>query len=209
MLLYFHAQYKSVDNTMNQADIAQGLERSKDVITAMAADQSLVESIEQAVVAVIACLKNGGKVLFAGNGGSAADAQHMAAEFVARFNFDRPAMAAVALTTDTSALTAIGNDYGFESIFSRQVEALGREGDVLIAYSTSGQSPNILKALKEAQSRQLKTIAMTGSKATSHPMAELCDCTIRIPSAGTPYIQEGHLVIGHLMCSIIESKLFS
>lgn len=133
----------------------------------------------------------------------------MSAEYVSRFMFDRPGLPSIALTTDTSALTAIGNDYGFENLFSRQIQALGAEGDVLFAYSTSGTSPNIIKGLVEARSKGIKTIGMTGSKPQSQEMSDLCDITIKVPSLETPYIQEGHLIIGHLICLHVEDIIFS
>ncbi len=146
------------------------------------------------------------KLLIAGNGGSAADAQHFAGELVSRFHFDRPALAAIALTTDTSVLTAIGNDYGYEDIFSRQIQALGVAGDVFIAISTSGNSPNILKALTQARQQGLATIGFTGQ--SGGKMKTLCDVCICVPSDSTPRIQECHLVLEHTLCACIESELF-
>ena len=122
--------------------------------------------------------------------------------------FDRPGLPSVALTTDTSALTAIGNDYGFEKLFSRQIQALGNKGNVFFAYSTSGTSPNIIKGLEEAVGKGVKCIGMTGSKPQSKVMADLCDVTIHVPSHETPYIQEGHLIIGHLICFAVEEMIF-
>lgn len=175
----------------------------------MISDESIQRDIAQSIALVYACLSKKGKLLFAGNGGSAADAQHMSAEYVSRFMFDRPGLPSVALTTDTSALTAIGNDYGFEKLFSRQIQALGVEGDLLFAYSTSGTSPNIIAALKEARGKNIQCIGMTGSRPQSQVMAEWCDITIRIPSDSTPHIQEGHLVVGHLICLGVEQLMFS
>ena len=149
--------------------------------------------------------KSGNKVLLAGNGGSAADSQHIAGELVSRFMFDRPGLPAIALTTDTSIITAIGNDYGYESLFSRQIQALGKSGDIFIAYSTSGKSPNILNALVEAKVG-IKSIGLTGNKKAE--MNNLCDIVLEVPSADTPKIQEGHLVIGHIICGIIENNIF-
>jgi len=148
----------------------------------------------------------GGKMLIAGNGGSAADAQHFAGELVSRFYFDRPAIAAIALTTDSSVLTAIGNDYGFEKVFSRQIEALGKKGDVFIAISTSGNSLNILRALEQARLQGLTTIGLTGRSGGS--MKPLCDVCICVPSDSTPRIQECHLVLEHALCACIEEELF-
>jgi D-sedoheptulose 7-phosphate isomerase len=151
-------------------------------------------------------MKQGGKLLLAGNGGSAADAQHIAGEFVSRFAFDRPGLPAVALTTDSSILTAIGNDYGYEKLFARQVQALGQKGDVFIAYSTSGKSPNILLALEEARSRGLVCVGLTGNR--GGPMGEICHHLLEVPSSDTPKIQEGHLVLGHILCGLVENAIF-
>lgn len=177
------------------------------VLGLMRADAKLNATLAAAAQAVVASLKADGKVLFAGNGGSAADAQHMAGEFVSRFMFDRPGLAAVALTTDTSILTAIGNDYGYEKLFERQVQALGRKGDVLVTYSTSGKSPNILRALEAAKACGMVNIGFTGNR--GGPMHELCDFVLATPSADTPKIQEGHLVMGHILCGLVERTMFT
>lgn len=176
------------------------------VMSSMHADSALVANLESAANACIACLNNGGKILLAGNGGSAADAQHIAGEFVSRFLFDRPGLPAIALTTDTSILTAIGNDYGYEKLFARQVQALGNKGDIFIAYSTSGTSPNILMAFQEASSNGLTTVGLTGNR--GGPMRELCDHLLEVPSGDTPKIQEGHLVLGHILCGLVERAIF-
>lgn len=146
------------------------------------------------------------KDLLAGNGGSAAEAQHIAGELVSRFAFDRPGLPAIALTTDTSILTAIGNDYGYEKLFARQVQAHGQKGDIFVAYSTSGKSPNILLALQEARQRGLVCVGMTGSRGQS--MQEFCDYLLEVPSNETPKIQEGHTVLGHILCGLVENTLF-
>jgi D-sedoheptulose 7-phosphate isomerase len=146
-------------------------------------------------------------VLFAGNGGSAADAQHLAAEFVSRFAFERPGLSAIALTTDTSILTAVGNDYGYEAIFSRQIEANGAQGDVFIAISTSGKSPNILKGLRTAGEMGLVTVGLSGQ--SGGEMHELCEFIILVPSTETPKIQEFHIIIGHIICGLVEKSLYS
>jgi D-sedoheptulose 7-phosphate isomerase len=169
-------------------------------------DQSLIDEIEKASFKCVEILKKGNKILLAGNGGSAADSQHIAGELVSRFAFDRPGLSAVALTTDTSIITAVGNDYGYESLFSRQIQALGNEGDIFLAYSTSGESPNILKALEEAKNNKIVSIGMTGGRKGS--MNKLCDFLIEIPSIDTPKIQEGHLVVGHIICGLIEKEIF-
>ena len=150
------------------------------------------------------CLQK--KILIAGNGGSAADAQHVAGELVSRFYFDRPALAAIALSTDTSILTAIGNDYGFEDVFARQIQALGQKGDVFIAISTSGKSSNILKAIEQAKLKGLTVIGLTGR--TGGKMKAMCDICLCAPSDSTPRIQECHLLIEHSLCACIEEKLF-
>ncbi len=182
------------------------LKKSVNVIQSILADEALITRIDAAAEATIQSLNNGGKVLLAGNGGSAADAQHIAGELVSRFLFDRPGLPAIALTTDTSILTAIGNDYGYERLFARQIQALGREGDVFIAYSTSGSSPNILAALDEARSRGILTIGLTGNRQS--PMRDRCDILLDVPSSETPKIQEGHLVIGHILCGLVEQSIF-
>jgi len=176
------------------------------VLQAMQDDSALRAALQAAAEACIGSLRAGGKVLLAGNGGSAADAQHIAGELVSRFEFDRPGLAAVALTTDTSILTAIGNDYGYERLFTRQVQALGRRGDIFVAYSTSGNSPNIVAALQVAREMGLVTVGFTGNRGGS--MNALCDHLLAVPAAETPRIQEGHLVLGHILCGLIESTLF-
>lgn len=173
---------------------------------AMAADGGLRGQIAQAVAMCVEALHAGGKLLFAGNGGSAADAQHWAGELVSRFYYDRPGLPAIALTTDTSILTAIGNDYGYDYTFARQVEALGREGDVFVAISTSGNSANVIRAAEAARERGVKVIGFTGQGGGK--LAPLCDICFRIPSSETPRIQEGHEFIGHLLCALIEQAMF-
>jgi D-sedoheptulose 7-phosphate isomerase len=155
---------------------------------------------------LIDCYEAGNKLLIAGNGGSAADAQHIAAEFVSRFNFDRPGLPALALTTDTSILTAVGNDYGYEQLFRRQIEANGQSGDVFLAISTSGNSPNILQALEAARLKGITTFGLTGS--TGGKMRKLCDHCLCVPTADTPRIQEAHILIGHTFCAMVELALF-
>jgi D-sedoheptulose 7-phosphate isomerase len=186
--------------------IANRLSSSQLLIEKMANSESLIETIKISTLVCVDALKKGKKILLAGNGGSAADAQHMAGEFVSRFIFDRSALSAIALTTDTSILTAIGNDYGFENIFSRQIEAIGHEGDIFIAYSTSGKSKNILMALNQAKKSHLISIGMTGNQSAA--FKDLCDYTIEIPSSETPHIQEGHLMVGHTICGLIEEIIF-
>jgi D-sedoheptulose 7-phosphate isomerase len=186
--------------------IASQISETQLVMSKMLSDENLLASLENAARTCIQAIMNGNKILLAGNGGSAADAQHIAGEFVSRFAFDRPGLSAIALTTDTSILTAIGNDYGYEKLFARQVQAHARKGDVLIAYSTSGKSPNVIHALKEARSCGLLCIGMTGNR--GGPMEELCDYYLAVPSADTPKIQEGHAVLGHILCGLVEKAIF-
>jgi len=163
----------------------------------------MVPVIRQAALTIIDCLRSGGKILFAGNGGSAADAQHLAAELVNRFLKERAPMAGLALTTDTSIMTAIGNDYGFDDIFVKQVQALGKNGDVLFCLSTSGNSKNIIKVLPIARSMGITTIALTGQGGGA--MADKVDLLIAVPSKATPRIQECHILIGHILCELVEN----
>lgn len=163
---------------------------------------SMQDAIEAAAIMVVEALKQGHKVLFFGNGGSAADAQHWAAELSGRYKVERGGLAGIALTTDTSAITAIGNDYGFEFIFSRQVEALGREGDVLVGISTSGNSPNVLRAFEKGKSLGCKSIGFSGRG--GGVMAPLCDVNLIVPSNDTPRIQEMHGLIGHILCQAVD-----
>lgn len=150
-------------------------------------------------------IRCGGKLLLFGNGGSAADAQHIAAELVIRYKSDRPAIAAIALTTDSSALTACGNDFGFEALFERQIEALGRKGDVAIGISTSGKSQNVLRGLRQARKMELQTVGLAGG--TGGEMPAVCDAVIVIPSSTTARIQEMHITIGHVLCNALERRL--
>ncbi|HED5168586.1 TPA: D-sedoheptulose 7-phosphate isomerase [Campylobacter jejuni] len=169
-------------------------------------DENLITLIKNASLEVIKAYKNGNKTLLAGNGGSAADAQHIAGEFVSRFYFDRPGIASIALSTDTSILTAISNDYGYENLFARQVQAQGVKGDVFIGISTSGNSKNILKALEFCKQKEIISIGLSG--ASGGAMNELCDYCIKVPSTCTPRIQEAHILIGHIICAIVEEELF-
>ncbi len=173
---------------------------------AIQADRHLAEQVEHCAETVVAAFRRGNKVLLAGNGGSAADAQHIAGEFVSRFNYDRPGLPAFALTVDTSVLTAIGNDYGYEKLFARQVQAVGAKGDIFWAYSTSGKSPNVLLAMEVARAAGLTVVGFTGARGWARP--ELCDITIKIPSTETPKIQEGHLLLGHIVCGLAEQAMF-
>ena len=168
-------------------------------------DAELRAAARGIAAAIVAALRSANKLLIIGNGGSAADAQHIAAEIVGRYKQDRPAYAAIALTTDTSALTAIANDYGFEQVFARQVEGLGQRGDVLLALSTSGRSPNILAALCSARERGLVTIGFTGSKGDA--LGALCDHLLVAPSDDTPVVQQIHLAVAHGICDEIEQAM--
>jgi len=188
------------------AQIGRQLGETAANIRAMSEDAVLLEQVAAAASACVAALRNGNKILFAGNGGSAADAQHLAGELVSRFAYDRPGLPSFALTTDTSVLTAIGNDYGYERLFARQIEAVGNAGDVFFGISTSGRSPNILAGLKVARGKGLVTVGMTGKAGGDMP--QLCDLLLRVPSDSTPRIQEGHISMGHAICAIIEEQLF-
>ncbi len=186
--------------------IAKHIKESIEVKEKLLENQAVLNKILEASVVCINSYKNDKKILIAGNGGSAADAQHIAGELVSKFYFDRPGLSAFALSTDTSILTAIGNDYGYEKLFSRQVQANGNSGDIFIGISTSGNSENILEALKEAKSKNIITIGLTGDKDCE--MDDLCDICIKVPSSSTPRIQESHIVIGHILCAIIEEEIF-
>ncbi|WP_204251241.1 D-sedoheptulose 7-phosphate isomerase [Elioraea rosea] len=172
----------------------------------MANDERLCADTAAAAEILVAAIRTGNKLLICGNGGSAADAQHWAGELVSRFLYDRPGLPAIALTTDSSIMTAIGNDYGYERLFSRQVEALGTKGDVLFALSTSGRSPNVIAALKAAREKGMVTVGFTGEGGGDMP--PLCDILLRVPSAATPRIQEGHEALGHAICALVEATLF-
>jgi D-sedoheptulose 7-phosphate isomerase len=188
--------------------------RADDVIQATLAEaialherlrRSDARPIADASEAIVTSLKRGGKLLVFGNGGSAADAQHLAAEFVGRFGRERAAFAAVALTADTSVLTSVSNDYTFERVFARQIEALGREGDVALAISTSGRSPNVIAALELARSRGLRTIALTGGDGGA--AGRMADIHVNVPSASTPRVQEVHRTVLHVICDLAEREL--
>ncbi|PZW40429.1 phosphoheptose isomerase [Humitalea rosea] len=185
---------------------AAELAASAAAMASLAADTAICASVDQAASLVVASLRDGGKLLLCGNGGSAADAQHWAAELVSRFQYDRPGLAAIALTTDSSIMTAIGNDYGYERLFARQIEALGRAGDVLFALSTSGNSPNILAALTTARGMGIGCVGFTGG--SGGKMVGLCDIALVMPSTNTARIQEGHEAVGHAICGMIEHQIF-
>ena len=169
-------------------------------------NEELLNYIEKVSRLCVELYKNGKKIILAGNGGSAADAQHIAAEMVGRYGFDRPSLPSLALTTDTSALTAIGNDYGYDKVFSRQLEGMGQEGDLFIGISTSGNSENIINAFKSAKEKNITTVALTGRDGGE--MAKIADIALIVPSESTPRIQESHILIGHIICDIIEKEIF-
>jgi D-sedoheptulose 7-phosphate isomerase len=179
---------------------------SRDVVNVTLRDDHLQSTIVKIANKWIESLRAGGKIVLCGNGGSAGDAQHIAGELVSRFLFDRAPLAGLALTVDTSVLTAIGNDYGYEHTFSRQVRALGRAGDVLVGISTSGRSPNVVAALRAAREIGMVTIGFTGNG--NGQMSEHCDLVFRAPSASTPLIQQIHITIGHIVCQIVEQAMF-
>jgi D-sedoheptulose 7-phosphate isomerase len=185
--------------------IAAHFERSREALERATLDATLLATTHAIAAAIIAALLSGNKLLLIGNGGSAADAQHIAAEIVGRYKQDRPAYAAIALTTDTSALTAIANDHGFERVFARQVEGLGQRGDVLMALTTSGRSPNILAALRTARQRGLVTVGFTGTGGET--LHGHCDHLFISPSNDTPVIQQIHLTAAHAICDAVEQAM--
>lgn len=170
-------------------------------------DKVLLGLVSEATQCMVEAFRKGGRVLFCGNGGSAADAQHLAAEFSGRFYFDRPPLDSEALHTNTSFLTAVANDYSYEEVYARLVQAKGRPGDVVVGLSTSGNSANILLALQKAKSLGIKTVALTG--ATGGKMADVADIVLRVPSTDTPRIQEAHILLGHVICEQVEKELFT
>ncbi|MDE2379199.1 D-sedoheptulose 7-phosphate isomerase [Bradyrhizobium sp.] len=189
----------------SKGPIGRHLDQSLAALHRATKDPALCAVADAIADAMVRALRAGGKILIIGNGGSAGDAQHIAAELAGRYKKERPALAAIALTTDTSALTAISNDYGFDRVFVRQIEALGRAGDVLLALSTSGRSPNILEALKFARERGLVTIGFTGSKGEA--MRPLCDHLMMAPTDDTPIIQQIYLTFGHAICDAVEQVM--
>src|SRR4051812_17333798 len=189
----------------NRSAVQRHFAGSRDLLERVTADSDFLAAVGAIADRVAQTLREGGKVLIAGNGGSAADAQHVAAEFLSRFGFDRNPLPAIALTTDTSVLTAIGNDYGFEHLFERQVRGLGRKGDMLIAISTSGRSANVIAALKAAREIGMTTIGFSGSAGEMHA---LCDLRLTVPSQETALIQQIHITAFHAICGIVEGELF-
>jgi D-sedoheptulose 7-phosphate isomerase len=196
----------SGDSTSRADAVTKHFRRSCETLERAAADRPMLEAMLAIAEMTIQALRSGGKILIAGNGGSAADAQHIAAEFLSRLNFDRNPLPAIALTTDSSVLTAVGNDYGFEKVFERQIRGLARKGDVFIAISTSGRSPNVIRALEAARAMEVKTVGFTGM--SNSEMVSLCDICLRAPSESTPYIQQIHIVAAHAICGLVERELF-
>jgi D-sedoheptulose 7-phosphate isomerase len=186
--------------------ILEELRSSHETVGRLLLDTKLIGQIEATVSVIIAAYRSGGKVLLAGNGGSAADAQHIAAVFVSRLKFDRAPLAALALTADTSIVTAIGNDYGYAQLFARQVRAYGRKGDVFIGITTSGRSENVLQAFVAAKELGLTTVALCGEPALAN--GTTCDHLLACPSAITAQIQECHIIVAHILCGLVERNLF-
>ena len=186
--------------------VRQSIEASIAAKEQLLADAKLVATVSSVTAIMIDAFRAGNKVLLFGNGGSAADAQHIAAEFVGRFAFDRPALPALALSVNTSCVTAIGNDYGFDLVFSRQLEALAHRGDVAIGISTSGRSPNVLRAIATAKKLGLHTVGLTG--AAGSKLADAVDHCICVPSTETPRIQECHILVGHIISELVEQTIF-
>jgi D-sedoheptulose 7-phosphate isomerase len=193
-------------STIFETQVRKSIEASLAAKQRLLENPELLETVSRVTEVLIQAFRAGNKVLLFGNGGSAADAQHIAAEFVGRFAFDRPALPALALSVNTSCLTAIGNDYGFELVFSRQLEALARRGDVAIGISTSGQSPNVLRAMTTAKRMGLHTVGLTGSKGSK--LADAVEHCICVPAAETPRIQECHILIAHIISELVERELF-
>lgn len=186
--------------------IKQIVQSSIDVKQSWLSDENLLQKISKVVDEMVSCFRSDGKVLFAGNGGSAADAQHLAAELSGRFYHNRDPLFAEALHVNTSYLTAVANDYSYNEVYSRLVRAKGRKGDILVALSTSGNSENILNAIREAGDREMITIGLTGK--TGGKMADKCNYLLNVPSIDTPRIQESHILIGHIICELVEEKLY-
>lgn len=186
--------------------ILEYMRRSRDAVQAAIDDPAFIATLAAIAEVTANALAGGYKLLLAGNGGSAGDAQHLAGEFLGRFNYDRAPLAAVALTTDSSVLTATSNDYGYEEVFARQIRGLGKAGDVLFALSTSGRSRNILRAIETARDKKLTIVGLTGR--SGGEMRRHCDICLLAPSDSTPLIQQIHMIAGHIICGIVEERLF-
>ena len=187
------------------AALKAGIQASIETKLALLEDKRLLDQIVAAGQLMVEAFQRGNRILFAGNGGSAADAQHLAAEFVSRFEFDRPGLPSLSLSTDTSMITAIGNDYGYEKLFRRQLEAQARPGDVFVGITTSGRSKNILAAFESCQALKVTSVALCGS---GGELEDKVNMTLRVPSAHTPRIQECHILIGHMLCAQVELAMF-
>jgi D-sedoheptulose 7-phosphate isomerase len=198
-----YIKYKHMNNIKSVID---QIRESVEVKNKILKNKSLMKEISFAADKITDAYKNKNKTMLAGNGGSAADSQHIAGEFVSRFMFDRPGLPSIALSTDTSILTAIGNDYGYNRLFARQIEAQGVKGDIFIGISTSGNSPNIIEALKACKEKGIFSIGLTGNNKES--LIVNSDLCIHVPSNSTPRIQESHILIGHILCGIVEEKIF-
>tara|TARA_B110000259_G_C14033397_1_gene407799 strand:- start:5724 stop:6308 length:585 start_codon:yes stop_codon:yes gene_type:complete len=191
---------------MSKQNILNQLNESMSVLSKLTSNSDSIEIINNIASQFVNTIQSGNKILIAGNGGSASDSQHIAGELVGRFNYDRPGIAAFSLNTDTTIITAVGNDYGYENIFSRQVQAVGSSGDIFLGISTSGTSPNIVNAFKEAKKKKMINIGFCGLKVGNFD--ECCDLVFRSPSKDTPKIQEIHIMVAHTICSIVETTLF-
>ena len=190
---------------MTKAEIRAQIVASIAVKQAVLGDEDLISQIEILAANCVQCLRSGGKIIFAGNGGSFADAQHLSAEFISRFMFDRAPLASIVLGANNSAISAIGNDYGYEQVFARELTGISKKGDVFIPISTSGNSPNILAAVKQAKQLGLVTVALTG--AGSGKLASICEC-LSVPSNETARVQECHIMVGHIICGLVETAIF-
>ena len=190
---------------MNKQLLKNQIQESIKVKTLLCGSEALLDKVMEVALACVDSLERGGKIIFCGNGGSFADAQHLSAEFTSKFLFDRPALASIALGTNNSGLTAMGNDYGYENIFSRELEALGRPEDILIGITTSGNSPNIVKGVAAAKKIGIRTFILTGE--SGGKLKDVADC-LHIPSNDTARIQECHILVGHLICGFVEKEIF-
>lgn len=195
-----------MDNTLMKEYVLESFKNSIKTKQAILEDENIISSIHKISAKIVESINAGGKVLIAGNGGSAADAQHVAGEFINRFHFDRPGLPCIALSTDTSVLTAVGNDYAFDLVFRKQIEALGKAGDVFIGITTSGNSPNIVEAMKLCREKGIATVGLTGQKAGK--IDDFCDFMIKVPSGDTPRVQESHILVEHIICGIVEASIF-
>lgn len=191
---------------MTKTEICAQIEASIGIKQAVLGEVELIAQIETLATNCVKCIESGGKIIFAGNGGSFADAQHLSAEFISRFMFDRAPLASLVLGANNSAISAIGNDYGFDQVFARELKGVAKAGDIFVPISTSGNSPNILVAVAEAKKQGLVTMALTG--ADGGKLAALCEC-LCIPSRETAHIQECHIMVGHIVCGLVEKAIFS